>query len=79
MFKHGNHKHSKVSEARTCEKAKKVGLIVKPAEEKKPVPLHETPCRCSPYDRCWGVRVEDAKGANTSWEAIRRLHRAYND
>lgn len=41
--------------------------------------LHDDPCVCGPYDRCNGVRAEDARRAPTRNAAIRARHRAYND
>jgi hypothetical protein len=38
-------------------------------------PMHETPCVCSVYDRCNGVRAEDAAKSG-NW---RDRFRAYND
>lgn len=38
-------------------------------------PMHETPCVCGPYDRCRGVRAENA-AASGNW---RDRFRAYND
>lgn len=38
-------------------------------------PLHETPCVCGTYDRCSGVRAEDAAQSG-NW---RDRFRAYND
>lgn len=76
-FKHGDHKHSFASEARECERAAELraeGLL-----EGAGLVTHDDPCRCGPYDRCWGVRVEDARRAPTHNAAIRALHRAYND
>lgn len=37
--------------------------------------LHEPVCVCGPYDRCKGVREDDARRSG-NW---RDLHRAYND
>lgn len=38
-------------------------------------PLHDTPCVCSVYDRCNGVRADDARRSG-NW---RDRFRAYND
>lgn len=37
--------------------------------------MHEDPCRCDPYDRCRGVREQDAYESG-NW---RDRFRAYND
>lgn len=41
--------------------------------------VHDTPCVCGAYDRCSGVRAEDARRAPTHNAAIRARNRAYND
>lgn len=38
-------------------------------------PVHESPCVCSPYDKCWEARVADAQWSG-NW---RDKFRAYND
>lgn len=43
--------------------------------------LHDSPCVCGTYDRCRGVRLEDARRVahRGSTAAFRAMHRAYND
>jgi len=43
--------------------------------------LHSTPCVCGTYDRCPGVREQDARDAARygATAAFRAQHRAYND
>lgn len=70
MFRHRDHRHSTAAEARLCEAS---GV---PAATPN---RHDDPCVCGPYDRCWGVRVENARRETTRVAALRTLHRAYND
>lgn len=72
-FRHGDHRHDTVAQARECETPKPV-LPVAPTT----VPIHTPGCEhgvCSHYDRCNKHRAEDA-AASGNW---RDRFRAYND
>lgn len=58
-----------------------LGVARQHAVHAKAESLHSTPCVCGTYDRCPGVREQDARDVahRGAGAAFRAQHRAYND
>jgi hypothetical protein len=74
-----DHKHETAAQARLCEQDRTQAGTVKYRDEDGMLnhreARHQTPCVCSPYDRCAEVRQADAQFSG-NW---RDRFRSYND